>query len=260
MKRYEAKTALITGAGRGIGRGIALCLAEEGANVVVNDCVNMADAEAVVKAINDMGQEAILWKADVSDREAVATMFAGVKERFGRVDVLVSNAARSIREPVVEAQWENVLTTLETTQFGVFHVCQKAAQQMIEQKPNGRSRGKIAIISSVQSEVPSARSGAYNMAKAGINHFARTLAVELVAHHINVNVVTPGWIDTPGERAFYSEEHLQEGGRKLPWGRLGSPEDIGKAVAFLCSDDADYITGTTLRVDGGYVVARSTVD
>jgi glucose 1-dehydrogenase len=260
MKRFEGKTALITGAARGIGRGIALCLAEEGANIIVNDRANLEMAEDVVNAVKAMGQEAIFWQADVSDREAVAAMFAGIIEQFGRIDVVVSNAAFSIREPVIEAKWENVLSTLEVTQFGVFHVCQMAAQQMIKQQPNERSRGKIVIISSVQSEVAAAESAAYNMAKAAINHFAQTLAVELAEYRINVNVINPGWIDTPGERAFYTEEEIQEGGRQLPWGRIGTPDDIGKAAAFLASDDADYITGTILRVDGGYVVARSTVD
>jgi glucose 1-dehydrogenase len=174
--------------------------------------------------------------------------------------VVVSNAAMSIREPVIDAEWEHVLATLEVTQFGVFHVCQMAAQQMVKQDPHDLSRGKIVIISSVQSEVAATESAAYNMAKAGINQFAMTLAVELCDHRVNVNVITPGWIDTPGERAFYSEEEIQASGRLLPWGRIGTPEDIGKAVAFLASDDADYITGTILRVDGGYVVARSTVD
>ena len=260
MGRFVGKTALITGAAQGIGRGIALCLAEEGANIVVNDRANRMAAAGVVKAVVAMGQEAIFWHADVSDREAVFAMFDAVVERFGRIDVVVSNAALSIREPVIESKWENVLSTLEVTQFGVYHVCQAAAQHMITQEPNDLSRGKIVIISSVQSEVAAPRSAAYNMSKAAINHFGRTLAVELVNHHINVNVITPGWIDTPGERAFYTEEELQEGGRQLPWGRLGTPKDIGKAVAFLASDDADYITGSTLRVDGGYVIARSTVD
>ena len=260
MRRFESKTALITGAARGIGRGIALCLAAEGANVVVNDRDHAELAAEVVDEIRAMGQEAIFWQADVSDREAVAAMFAGVVERFGRIDVVVSNAAMSIREPVVEAKWEHVLATLEVTQFGVFHVCQMAAQQMVKQDPNPLSRGKIVIISSVQSEVAATESAAYNMAKAAINQFAMTLAVEVVDKRINVNVITPGWIDTPGERAFYSEEEIQASGRLLPWGRIGTPEDIGKAVAFLASDDADYITGTILRVDGGYVVARSTVD
>ena len=135
-----------------------------------------------------------------------------------------------------------------------------AAQQMVKQDPKPHSRGKIVIISSVQSEVAAPTSAAYNMAKAGINQFAMTLAVEMTAHRVNVNVITPGWIDTPGERSFYSEAEIQEGGRQLPWGRIGTPADIGKAAAFLASDDADYITGTILRVDGGYVVARSTVD
>ena len=119
MKRFEGKTALITGAARGIGRGIALCLAEEGANIVVNDCANIEGAEEVVRNVQAMGPEALFWQADVSDRQAVTAMFAGVVEQFGRIDVVVSNAARSIREPVVEAKWEHVLSTLEVTQFGV---------------------------------------------------------------------------------------------------------------------------------------------
>lgn len=260
MKRFEAKTALITGASLGIGRGIAMCLAEEGANIVVNYRSHQAEAEAVVEAVKAMGQDAIIWQADVSNRDAVAAMFDGAAEHFGRVDVVVANAAMSIREPVVEAKWENVLKTLEVTQFGVFHTCQMAAQHMVAQPLIDRSRGKIVIISSVHEEVAVPSSSAYNMAKAAINHLCRTMAAELAEQRINVNVINPGWIDTPGERNFYTEAEIQEGGSKLPWGRIGEPEDIGKAVAFLASDDADYVTGTMLRVDGGYVVARSTAD
>jgi len=260
MNRFEGKNVLVTGAAQGIGRGIALCLAKEGANVVINDRANVEAAEEIVNTVRAAGREAVFWQADVSDPAAVDAMFDGVVDRFGRIDVVVSNAAASVREPIIEAKWENVLGTLEVTQFGVFHVCQKAAQQMVKQEPDTRSRGKIVIISSVQSEVAAEGAAAYNMAKAAINHFARTLAVELVEHRINVNVITPGWIDTPGERVFYTEEELQANGRLLPWGRLGTPDDIGKAAAFLASDDADYITGSILRVDGGYVVARSTVD
>ncbi len=260
MKRFEGKTALVTGGAQGIGRGIALRLAQEGANVVVCDRANLSAAEETVREAASFGPEAIFWQADVSDRDAVAAMYAGVVDRFGGVDIVVSNAAMSIREPVLAATWEGVLATLEVTQFGVFHVCQMAAQQMVKQPLNPASRGKIVIISSVQAEVAAEDSVAYNMAKAAINHMARTMAVELVGHRINVNVVMPGWIDTPGERVFYTEEELQESGKLLPWGRLGMPDDIAKAVAFLASDDAEYITGIELRVDGGYVVARSTVD
>jgi glucose 1-dehydrogenase len=260
MRRFENKVALVTGAAQGIGRGIALRLASEGATVVVNDRANLDAAAETVREATSYGQEAIFWQADVSDRDAVAAMYAGIVERFGSVDIVVSNAAMSVREPVLTASWEGVLSTLEVTQFGVFHVCQMAAQQMVQQPPNPVSRGKIVIISSVQAEVAAEDSVAYNMAKAAINHMAHTMAAELVGHHINVNVVLPGWIDTPGERAYYTEQELQENGKLLPWGRLGTPDDIAKAVAFLASDDAEYITGIELRVDGGYVVARSTVD
>ncbi len=260
MKRLEGKIALVTGAAQGIGHGIAQALAEEGATVVVNDRAHAEAAAEVVASLQALGQDALFWPADVADRAAVAAMFAGVVGQFGRIDIVVSNAAYSVREPVVEADWAGVLSTLEVTQFGVFHVCQMAAQQMVKQAPNPRSRGKIVVISSVQAEVAAARCAAYNMAKAAINQFAMTLAVELAEQRINVNVIAPGWIDTPGERAFYSEAELQANGRLLPWGRIGTPDDIGKAAAFLASDDADYITGSVLRVDGGYVVARSTVD
>ena len=97
-------------------------------------------------------------------------------------------------------------------------------------------------------------SAPYNMAKAAINHLGRTMAAELAGHHINVNMINPGWIDTPGERAFATEEELEEGGRSIPWRRLGRPDDIAAAVSFLVSDEADYITGATLRVDGGLML------
>ncbi|CAI8025827.1 Glucose 1-dehydrogenase [Geodia barretti] len=232
MKRFEGKTALVTGASLGIGRGIALCLAEEGANVVVNYRSHQAEAESAAEEIRQLGGEALVWQADVSDRDAIAAMFKGAVDRFGRIDVAVANAAIS---------------------FGVFHTCQLAAQQMLKQPRMGRSRGKIVVISSIHEEIAFPSSGAYNMSKAAINHLARTMAAELAGQRINVNVINPGWIDTPGERKHFSEEDIAEGSRRLPWGRMGVPEDIGKAAAYLASDDADYVTGTILRVDGGFV-------
>jgi glucose 1-dehydrogenase len=257
MQRFEGKTALITGASRGIGRGIALCLAAEGADVVVNYRTHPDEAQSVADDIAGMGRQAMIWQADVADRSALEGMFAAAIERFGRLDVVVANAAFSIREPVIEAKWENVQRTIEVTQFGVFHACQLAAQQMVKQPLLGRSRGKIVIISSVHEEIAFPLSAAYNMSKAAINHLARTMAIELAPHRINVNVVNPGWIDTPGERSYFSEEQIREGGAKIPWGRIGIPEDIGKAVAYLASDDADYATGSVLRVDGGLMVGLS---
>jgi glucose 1-dehydrogenase len=251
MNRFEGKVALITGASRGIGRGIALRLAREGADVVVNYRTHPEEARETAQAIAELGRRALVWQADVADRDAVTAMFAAAEESFGHIDVVVANAAYSVRQLIVEAQWEDVKRVIEVSQFGVFHTCQLAAQHMVKRG----IPGKILIISSIHEEMPVATSAAYNMAKAAINHLARTLANELTAHHINVNVINPGWIDTPGERKFATEEEIQAGAQRMPWKRLGTPDDIAAATAFLCSDEADYITGATLRVDGGYVLA-----
>ena len=248
--RLTGKVALITGASRGIGRAIAVRLAAEGADVVVNYRSHDEEAQAAADEIRRGGRRALVWQADVADRDAVARMFTATVEQLGGIDIAVANAYLSIRAPVIEAEWENVLRTLQVSQFGVFHTCQMAAQQMVRQ---GRG-GKIVIISSIHEELAPASSAPYNMAKAAINHLGRTMAIELAGHHINVNMINPGWIDTPGERAFATEEELEEGGKSIPWGRLGRPDDIAAAVSFLVSDEADYITGATLRIDGGLVL------
>jgi glucose 1-dehydrogenase len=250
MQRFSGKVALVTGAARGIGRGIALCLAEEGADIIANDLppAEGLGAHGTAQEVEAIGCRALAYDADVSDRDQVAALFEAGAARFGRIDVVVANAAFSIRQPVVDAQWEHVLRTLEVTQFGVFHTCQAAAQQMLKQGGGG----KIVIIGSILAEIPFLNSSAYNMAKAAVNHLGRTLAAELAANRINVNVVNPGYIDTPGERKFATEEQIQRAGRNIPWGRLGTPRDIGRAVAYLASDDADYVTGSVLVIDGGY--------
>jgi glucose 1-dehydrogenase len=251
MKRFNGSVALVTGAGQGIGRGIAKWLAKEGAAIVVNDVVTDpkvgSPAIDVLREIeNAYGTETLLCVADVSSRKQVERMFAMTMDRFSRIDIVVANASVSYRSPVVNAQWDAVLRTIEVTQFGVWHVCQAAAAQMSDQ-----GYGKIVIVGSILSEIPFPTSAAYCMAKAGITHFARTLATELAPRHVNVNVVSPGHIDTPGERKYSSEDELAKIGRNIPWGRLGKPSDVAKAVAFLVSEDADYITGSVLVVDGG---------
>lgn len=253
MGQFDGRVALITGASRGIGRGCALALAEQGADVVVNYRSHEDEAQEVAALIEGMGRRALVWQADVAKRDAVEAMFAGAVAHFGRVDIAVANAAMSIREPVLTAKWEDVLRVLEVCQFGVFHTCQLAAQQMVAQEKIGRSAGKIVVISSIHAELAVPNSAAYNMAKAAINHLVSTMAAELVDHHLNVNVINPGWIDTPGERNFATEEQIVQGAKRLPWKRLGTLEDIGQAVVYLASDAADYVTGTMLRVDGGYV-------
>lgn len=250
MERFAGKVALVTGAARGIGRGIALRLAAEGADLVINDYANSAAAAALAAELEAGGRRALVALADVADRAAMEGLFATATAHFGRLDIAVANAAINIRVPVIEANWADVQQTLAVTQFGVFHTCQLAAQQMVRQGGGG----KIIIIGSVHQELAVPNSAAYNMAKIAVNHLARTMAAELAQYRINVNVINPGWIDTPGERAFSSEEQIRAGGKRIPWGRLGTPDDIGRAAVFLASDDADYITGAALRVDGGFTL------
>ena len=247
MIDLTGKVALITGASRGIGRGCAEQMARCGADVAINYRTHGDEADEVAAVVRSLGRRAFTFGADVSDRSAVDAMVEGATKELGRVDIVVANAYYSRRQPFLELDVEGVRRTLEVTLMGAFHVAQAGARQMVQQGEGG----SILFISSVLSFLPFATSMPYNTAKAGMNHMAMTIAAELAEHRIRVNVIQPGWTDTPGERQFSSEEQIREGARRLPWKRLGTPEDLGKAAAFLASDDADYITGATLKVDGG---------
>ncbi len=244
----DGKVALISGASRGIGRGIALRMGCSGAKVVVNYRTHPDEAEEVAKEIRNAGSDALVYGADVSDRDAVDAMVAATVEQFGRLDIVVSNAYYSKREPFLDLELEGARRTLDVTFWGAFHMAQAGARQMVKQGDGGA----ILFISSVLSNIPFPTSLPYNSAKAGINQMSATIANELTDHRIRANVITPGYIDTPGERQYATEEQIREAATALPWKRLGTPEDIANAAAFLCSDAADYITGTVLSVDGGY--------
>lgn len=250
--RLKDKVALVTGANRGIGRSCAIELAREGADVAVNYRRHQEEAEGVAADIRALGRRAIVFQADVADRAAVEAMVADTAARLGRIDILVANAAFSIRKPVLDLTPEDFQRTLGVTLFGVFHSCQLAARRMVAQGQGG----SIVVVSSVHALVPYQTSVAYNTAKAGANHMARTMAAELARYGIRVNIVEPGWTDTPGERQFATEEELRAGGARLPLGRLATAEEIAKGVVFLATEDASYITGSTLRIDGGFVLPR----
>lgn len=242
------KVALITGSSRGIGKGCALEMARAGAAVVVNYNAHGEDAEAVAEEIRAMGRQALVVGADVSDRDAVDHMVEATVERFGQIDIVVCNSYYSKRESFLETSIEGMQRTLDVTLWGAFHAAQSAARQMVARNKGGN----ILFISSVMSFLPYANSLAYSTAKAAMNHMAAIIATEMTQHRIRVNVIEPGWTDTPGERQYSTEEEIREGGKLLPWGRLGTIEDLGKAATFLCSDAAEYITGEVLRVDGGF--------
>jgi glucose 1-dehydrogenase len=249
--RLEGKVALITGANRGIGKGCALELAREG-DIGVNYRRHRDEAKSVAEQVRGLGRRAIVMQGDVAVRASNEEMIHRAVAELGRLDIFVANAALSVRKPFLELTEEDMAATLGVTLWGVFHGCQLAARQMVAQGHGG----SIIVISSVHAAFAYQNSLPYNTAKAGINHMARTAAGELAPHNIRVNIVEPGWTDTPGERAFATEEELRAGGAALPLGRLATTEDLGRCVAFLASDDAAYITGATLRVDGGFVLPR----
>jgi glucose 1-dehydrogenase len=242
------KKALVTGAARGIGYGCALELAKAGADVAINDRTSTPQAEAVVAEILALGRQAELVVGDVFARPSCEHVVASAIEALGQIDIFVSNPAYSYRAPFLELTPEKFDQVLQGALFGGFHMSQLVARHMV-----GRGGGgKIVFISSVHNRIPFARSVAYNAGKSGLVNMAFTIANELLRHRINVNVIEPGWIDTPGEHESFGDAAIREQGPQLPWGRLGTPSDIGKAATFLCSDDADYITGTSLLVDGGF--------
>lgn len=245
--KLSGKKAFVTGAARGIGYGCAIELARAGADVAINDRADSEQAQKVVAEIKALGLQAACIPGDVFNRESCEQVVEQAIHSLGCIDIFVSNPAFSRRAPFLDYDPETFDKVLDGVLVGGFHMSQLVARHMVERKRGG----KIVFISSVHSRIPYANSVAYNAGKAGLNNMAFTIAAELLPHKINVNVIEPGWIDTPGEHEAFGDKVMATAGAGLPWGRLGTPNDIGRAAAFLASEDADYITGTTLLVDGG---------
>lgn len=245
--KLQGKTALVTGAARGIGRGCALELARAGADVAINDRAVIPQLEAVAAEIQSLGRRSPIIEGNIFDRPAAEQVVERAITELGYIDILLSNPAFQHRQHFLDYDPAMFTKVIEGTLIGGFHMSQLVARHMVKR---GRG-GKIIFISSVHVLTPYARSVAYNAGKSGLNQMAFTIANELSRYRINVNVIEPGWIDTPGEHEAFGDAAMAQAGAALPWGRLGTPEDIGKAAVFLASDDADYVTGTSLRVDGG---------
>lgn len=225
-----------------------MALARAGADVAVNDRTRSELAERTVAEIRSLGRRAVVVEGNAFERNDCEQIVARTLAEFGRIDILISNPAFSRRSDFLEFPPELFADVVHGTLFGGFHMSQLVARHMVERGGGG----KIVFISSVQSRIPYVRSTAYNAGKAGLNHMAFTIAAELAKHRINVNVIEPGWIDTPGEHETFGDAMIAESAPTLPWGRLGTPDDIGRAATFLSSSDADYVTGTSLLVDGGF--------
>ncbi|WP_448203833.1 glucose 1-dehydrogenase [Azospirillum sp. sgz302134] len=247
--------ALVTGGNSGIGRGIALALGAAGADVVVNYVADDAAAEAVADGIRAHGARALPVKADVAREDQVEAMFDAADEAFGGLDILVNNAGLQ-RDAPIEAmtleQWNTVVGVNLTGQF----LCARAAVRAFKRQgfrpERSRSLGKIVCVSSVHEVIPWAGHVNYAASKGGVMLMMKTLAQELAADRIRVVGVAPGAVRTPiNTHAWNTPEAHAELLKLIPYKRIGEPEDIAHAVVWLASDAADYITGTTLFVDGG---------
>lgn len=245
-KRLEGRVVLVTGASRGIGAAIAKAAAEEGARVIVNYARSADAASEVVRAINESGGEAHLQRADVGNGEAVNAMVDAILEKYGALDVLVNNAGvtrDNLVAVMADEEWDEVL---RINAGGVFRLCRAVARPMM-----ARKRGRIVNISSVAGTKGGKGQANYAASKGAIEAFTRALAVELAPKGINVNAIAPGVIVTEMS-AFVREAAGDEVLSKILMKRYGNPEDVARAVVFLASDDAAYITGVTLPVDGGF--------
>lgn len=244
---FQDRVALITGASLGIGRATAIALGRAGAAVAINYRSHADEAEAAAEEVRAAGGRAMTVQADVADYAAVEHMVNEVVAEFGRLDVAVSNAAFSDRELYYEANMDGFRRTVDVTMWGAFHLLRTATRQMITQGGGGA----IVLVSSPHAFIPAPRAMAYNMSKAAVEHMAKTAAIEAAEHRIRINIIQPGWTDTPGERKFASEETLETAGAKIPMGRLGTPAEMAEGILFLCDPANTYVTGASLLIDGG---------
>ncbi|MFT2011024.1 SDR family oxidoreductase [Pontibacter sp. 13R65] len=260
-KRLEGQVALVTGSSSGIGQGIAVALAKDGANVVINFHSDEEGAADTLKEIEKTGGKAIVVKADVSKEKDVEMLFEQAKKEFGRLDILVNNAGVQADASLLEMtmdQWEKVIGINLT---GPFLCARAAAKEFVAQgvqENTSRAAGKIIFISSVHDIIPWGGRVNYTTSKGGVMMMMKTLAQELASHKIRVNSISPGAIKTDINKQDWStEEGKKQMLSQIPYGRIGEPEDIAKVAAWLASDEADYVTGATIYVDGGMVLYPS---
>ncbi len=244
--RLKDRVAIVTGAGKGVGVGIALSLAREGADVVVNYAHSAAGAEEVAARIRALGRRALTVRADVSRAAEVQAMVRQAVEALGRLDILVNNAGVDPHVPFLELGEEQWDWVIDTNLKGAFLCSQAAVREMI--KSGG---GRIIMISSIHSMLTYPHMAAYAASKGGLNAMTRQLALELGPRHITVNCVAPGavHVDKFHQVVPGYDPHMFD--HEIPVGHIGQPEDIGAVVAFLASDEARYVNGQVLLVDGG---------
>jgi glucose 1-dehydrogenase len=254
-KQLEGQVALVTGADSGIGRGVALALAQAGAKVLINYAHNQAAADEVVKTIQEGGGEAFAHQTDVSHEEEVRAMFAKIIQTYGTIDILVNNAGLQKDAKFVDMTLDQWNTVIGVNLTGQFLCSREAAKEFIKRgvvEGVSRAAGKIICMSSVHEVIPWAGHVNYAASKGGISMFMKSIAQELAPHKIRVVGIGPGAIQTPiNKEAWETPQALNKLLELIPYNRIGQPDDIGKLATWLASDEADYITGVTIFMDGG---------
>jgi 3-oxoacyl-[acyl-carrier protein] reductase len=246
MGKLDGKVALITGSSRGIGRGIALELARAGAHIAVNYRRDAAAADSTVRAVEALGSRALAVQADVGDWGAVQRMADEALRHFGQLDIVVANSGIASRvAPLWELDVDHWHKVVNVNLHGVFYTCRATVGHLVQ-----RRAGNVILISSIGADACGPMGAPYYVAKAGVNALTKSLAKECAPAGVRVNCIAPGLVATDmGDRMmkFYGAALLSS----IPLGRAGQPEDIGKAAVYLASDDASFVTGKILRVDGG---------
>jgi glucose 1-dehydrogenase len=257
--KFKDQVVIVTGSSSGIGKACAVHFANHGAKVVINYNSNAGEGMQVLDQIVSNGGTAILVKADVSREDDVKMLFNEAVSKYGKVDVVVSNAGLQKDSSFLEMTLEQWQKVIDVNLTGQFLVCREAARQFVRQQENAQdanhselSIGKIVLMSSVHDVIPWAGHVNYAASKGGIMMFMKSISQELAPYKIRINSVSPGAIKTPINKEVWSDPDKYKGLLQLiPYKRIGTPEDVAKAVAWLSSDDSDYVNGETLYIDGG---------
>ncbi|MFH1239147.1 MAG: SDR family oxidoreductase [bacterium] len=250
MKKLEKKVAVVTGPGSGgIGAEIALEFAKNGADLALLD-TNISGCQSLSKSIQESGRKALPLKVDTSNYQEVRESFRLIEDQYKRLDILVNCAMKIKYDSFLKLSPEDWGANIKTGLDGYFYCSQAAARIMVE----GKIPGKIIHISSIAARSAHPRSAGYAAAKGGVGALTRVMAFELSSHHINVNTISPGPVMTPGLKNVLTDQEMELRRKRIPWGRYGQSQDVAKLALFLASDDAEFITGQEIIIDGGFVL------